>query len=49
MIREGVDLKDESGNDYGKSVVAGRIGLSQVAASRVILPIPGIVAGGDGR
>lgn len=35
-----MDILDESGNNHGKSVSAGRRGLFQVALTRVILPIP---------
>lgn len=36
----GIDVYDEEGHVYGKSVAAGRMGLLQVAATRVVLPIP---------
>lgn len=37
---EGVQIMDADGNNHGNSVVAGRVGLAQVAATRVFLPLP---------
>lgn len=37
---DGVDVYDEDGHVYGKSVAAGRMGLAQVAATRVVVPLP---------
>ena len=39
-IQNGVQVTDEDGNVRGKSVVAGRYGLTQVAISRVLIPVP---------
>lgn len=36
----GVQVTDEDGTVRGKSVVAGRHGLAQVALSRVLIPVP---------
>lgn len=37
---DGVEVVDAEGTKHGKSVTAGRLGLAQVAASRVFLPLP---------
>ena len=38
---DGLEVTDEDGNRYGKSPAAGVVGLTQVALTRVALPIPG--------
>lgn len=42
-IEEGITVKDSEGNVLGKSKVAGKQAIMQVAATRVILPIPVIL------
>lgn len=37
---DGIDVRDEHGNLVGRSPAAGKICLSQVALTRVILPVP---------
>jgi tricarboxylate carrier len=39
-IEEGIQVKDLDGNVVGTSKIAGKMAISQVAATRVILPIP---------
>lgn len=40
---EGIDVCDDTGKSYGKSVTAGQTSLLQVAATRFVLPIPVIL------
>lgn len=37
---QGVDLYDEHGKDHGKSVIAAKQGLTAVALTRIVLPLP---------
>jgi tricarboxylate carrier len=39
-IEEGIQVKDLDGNVVGTSKIAGKMAIGQVAATRVILPIP---------
>jgi hypothetical protein len=38
--REGIDIMDDDGNVHGRSVAAGRQSLTQVALTRVAIPMP---------